>query len=1242
MKRIAYIVWICCFTVTTALAIDFETQVKPILAANCLGCHAAQEPAAGLDVSTIESIFAGSQSRPVLVPGDPENSLFLQVITGDAEPLMPPDPLLPPEEEEIELIRQWILSLGDEADPSAEENTDTEPDQVESVATPPVVQEYDGEFDEIGAVAFHPSEPVIAVGKLHAVELYRIDKENRELRLLNRLHGHDHLVRSIAFHPNGETLVAAGGRPGIEGEIIRWDIATGESLYRVTGHRDCIYDIEFSPDGETIATCSYDKSLQVWDAETGESQQTLLDHVDAVYAIAYSPDGTRIASAAGDRTIKLWDVETGERTFTLSQPLEAQYALAFSPDGTQLAAAGEDRTIRIWDINESGGSIVQSKFSHEGAVLDLHFSASADRLFTTGEDRFLKAWRTSDYQEDKVWGPMPDLSFAIAVSHDDQWIAAGCYDGSLQVYDVRSGEYLLSLSSDEAETMTIAEVDEPAQAESREDGSFRVQAVEGNGTYISALQSLNKKVMRSGEAHTVVLHGKNLDDAIIETGSSGIDIRITNVEKKPLPTFTRADFTTAAEIADTGYPFELTLEITIADDVRQGVHRLWAHTPWARTNSVAFAVETESPVMEIDDAENFLAAPEINPPCIAAGSISEVGDTDVFRFEADAGQELVFDVMASAIGSGLNSSLEIVAMDGTVLATSDRTRRDARMGYRFDEAGEYVVRIGDENVRAGGMYRLHVTESPLVERVFPLGARQGTEATFHLTGYNLGSDIVTIEFPASEEERNQWQPFDFDKGAPLQMPTLVWSDKPEIVETEGNDTLDSSIKVSVPGVVNGTIDGGDEASDEDWYRFDAKAGEPVVLAVYAQQLGSPLDSVIDIYHEDGTPVEIATVRCISETFLTLSDRDSRAGGMRLDNYNELEINDYVMVGSEILQITKLPDYPDEDVLFARNDRFGWRYGLFGTTTSHHAVYTPAYQVEIHPPGKTFAPNGLPVYTLYARNDDGGAPKYRRDSYFRFDPPAEGTYHVRLADRMNQSGPDYAYRLELRPPEPDFNLYISSTRPNIHQNGRYSMSVAIDRLDGFDSLVNVTVTDLPTGFYATDGEILPEEESCWITLWADETADSMELGDDPVTVRAIAYHDQQEIIRESKIEVLTVTHPADVTITMQPNEIIATPGQSVRCTLSIERHNGFTGRIPLSVQNLPFGTYVMDTGLNGILIREGETERTIEIYVEPWVAPLKRSIYSIANVETRSPMPHRNASNSCMLRIIAPSIQSAMN
>ena len=76
-----------------------------------------------------------------------------------------------------------------------------------------------------------------------------------------------------------------------------------------------------------------------------------------------------------------------------------------------------------------------------------------------------------------------------------------------------------------------------------------------------------------------------------------------------------------------------------------------------------------------------------------------------------------------------------------------------------------------------------------------------------------------------------------------------------------------------------------------------------------------------------------------------------------------------------MRILALPKNPDDDCQFYQVG--GQRVGFLGTTPAHHSLGSPMYKVEVHPPGTTFPPNGLPVFTLDYRNDDGG-PGYGKD------------------------------------------------------------------------------------------------------------------------------------------------------------------------------------------------------------------------------------------------------------------------
>ena len=197
----------------------------------------------------------------------------------------------------------------------------------------------------------------------------------------------------------------------------------------------------------------------------------------------------------------------------------------------------------------------------------------------------------------------------------------------------------------------------------------------------------------------------------------------------------------------------------------------------------------------------------------------------------------------------------------------------------------------------------------------------------------------------------------------------------------------------MPGTANGTIDAG---AAEDTWRFEAKKGQRLLVEVNARRLGSPFDSTIEILDDKGQPVPRAVLRCLAKTYTTFRDHDSASPGIRIEAWTELAMNDYLLVGNELVRIRELPKGPDDDCQFFTAG--GQRMGFLGTTPAHHPQGQPMYKVAIHPPGTTFPPNGLPVVTLYYRNDDGGA-GFGKDSRLVFDAPAR-----RLVSRCESATP----------------------------------------------------------------------------------------------------------------------------------------------------------------------------------------------------------------------------------------------
>ncbi|MBL8290903.1 MAG: PSD1 domain-containing protein [Bryobacterales bacterium] len=81
----------------------FESKVRPVLAANCYGCHSSKVGSGNLKLDSRESALR------TVKPGDPDNSLLVQVIRRThAKIKMPPGAPLPPES--VEAIASWVKS----------------------------------------------------------------------------------------------------------------------------------------------------------------------------------------------------------------------------------------------------------------------------------------------------------------------------------------------------------------------------------------------------------------------------------------------------------------------------------------------------------------------------------------------------------------------------------------------------------------------------------------------------------------------------------------------------------------------------------------------------------------------------------------------------------------------------------------------------------------------------------------------------------------------------------------------------------------------------------------------------------------------------------------------------------------------------------------------------------------------------------------------------------------------------
>lgn len=91
-------------------AVEFLTEVKPVLQQHCLRCHNGALPAPALNLTSRETAFAKSASgQDFIVPGAPDRSLLVGAIgRKGTHPKMMPRTDLSLTDDQIGMLREWI------------------------------------------------------------------------------------------------------------------------------------------------------------------------------------------------------------------------------------------------------------------------------------------------------------------------------------------------------------------------------------------------------------------------------------------------------------------------------------------------------------------------------------------------------------------------------------------------------------------------------------------------------------------------------------------------------------------------------------------------------------------------------------------------------------------------------------------------------------------------------------------------------------------------------------------------------------------------------------------------------------------------------------------------------------------------------------------------------------------------------------------------------------------------------
>jgi hypothetical protein len=250
-----------------------------------------------------------------------------------------------------------------------------------------------------------------------------------------------------------------------------------------------------------------------------------------------------------------------------------------------------------------------------------------------------------------------------------------------------------------------------------------------------SVSTISPAGMQRGSMITFTIEGRNLSNATeVIFDAPGISGKVTQIADVPEQIAApRAGEDLGAQVP-LGKKQTAKLEITVAKDALAGVHRFRIQTPLGTTNTIAFAVGTLPEIMaQAKTSMDAATVPAtVTLPATLIGNIAAPGDKDTYQFEGKAGEEIVFQVLASQLGSRLQSLLALSDNTGKILAEAGKSdpHPDVALHYQLTKDGKYTIAVTDRD-RAGGngyYYRLNAGPLPYITDFFPIGVRAGEAA----------------------------------------------------------------------------------------------------------------------------------------------------------------------------------------------------------------------------------------------------------------------------------------------------------------------------------------------------------------------------------------------------------------------------------------------------------------------------------------------------------------------------------
>lgn len=304
------------------------------------------------------------------------------------------------------------------------------------------------------------------------------------------------------------------------------------------------------------------------------------------------------------------------------------------------------------------------------------------------------------------------------------------------------------------------------------------------------------------------------------------------------------------------YPKDHTGTLSVPAEAEAGVRywRVW--TAQGGTAARSFVIGDLPEVVE-QEADGDPMPEDVPVPVTVNGRIFPRTDLDIWTFHAEAGRHYVIKLDTKRIMSPLDGRIALF-QNGHELADDIGThQKDPVIRFRADRSGPCQVHVHDIGYQGSQacVYRLTIREGVQTEWIYPLGGRRGETVSLEVglsanqqpaEVHHVAVDLTSVDGAVHVLKRRLTA-----KNQPTEELLLSVSDLPELLETEPNDSPDSTSPVETASVFNGRID---KPGDKDLWPMSVRAGQTVELQLTAGKLQSRLQPVLLVLDADGNQI----------------------------------------------------------------------------------------------------------------------------------------------------------------------------------------------------------------------------------------------------------------------------------------------------------------------------------------------------------------------------------------------------